>query len=297
MRSVPHITDIVSKITKRSCVLFLGAAVHAPPPRYRDDCWPAQERPPVGVALAGKLAARSGFAGRHPGENATDLMRVALDYEIQMKRGGLVDAVRDEVQQGKRGSPLLKALAQLDFPVVITTNFDTHFEDALYAAGKRPFVCVYRNNLEATELTEDYPSLYPSPAEPFVVKIHGDIKRSSGSIVITEEDYIQFVLRMSDKGPYDPVPEVARAYLAKCATLFLGYSLRDYNLRLLFRTLRWRISAAPPTYSVDFRPDAMVQEVLERRTGQVSYIVEDVWEFVPALVEAVQSGGTSASQS
>lgn len=245
----------------------------------------------MGAALASRLAARSGFVRRRPGENASDLLRVALDYEIEKLRGGLVDAIRDEVQRGKRGSPLLQSLARLDFPVVITTNFDTHFEDALYSVGKRPFVCTYRNNLEATERTDDYPSLHPSPEEPFVVKIHGDINRAADSIVITEEDYIQFVLRMSDKGPYDPIPEVARAYLAKCATLFVGYSLRDYNLRLLFRTLRWRISAAPPTYSVDFTPDPLVQEVLERRSGQVSYIVEDVWEFVPALVEAVQGAG------
>lgn len=241
----------------------------------------------MGAALATRLAARSGFAERRPGENANDLLRVSLDYEIQKKRVGLVEAVREEVQSGKRGSPLLQSLARLDFPVVITTNFDTHFEDALHAVGKRPFVCTYRNNLEATERTDDYPSLHPSPEEPFVVKIHGDINRASDSIVLTEEDYIQFVLRMSDKGPYDPVPEVARAYLAKCATLFLGYSLKDYNLRLLFRTLRWRISAAPPTYSVDFQPDPLVQEVLERRSSQVSYIVEDVWRFVPALADAV----------
>jgi hypothetical protein len=214
-------------------------------------------------------------------------MRVSLDYEIEKKRRALIDAVCDEVQTGKRGSPLLRDLANLDFPVVITTNFDTHFEDALYAANKRPFVSVYRNNIETVERTDDYPSLYPTPNEPFVLKIHGDIRHSPGSIVLTEEDYIQFVLRMSDKGVYDPIPEVARAYLAKCATLFLGYSLRDYNLRLLFRTLRWRISTSPPTYSVDYRPDPLVQEVLERRTGQVSYIVQDVWEFVPALIAAM----------
>jgi len=283
-----HLDDIAGKIQARSCVLFLGAAVHAAPPRDLEESWPAPKRPPIGPALALRLAGRSGFAARRSDEDPRDLLRVALDYEIEKKRGGLIEAVREEVQTGKCGSPLLHSLARLDFPVVITTNFDTHFEDALYAAGKRPFVSTYRNNIDATERTDDYPSLYPTPAQPFVLKIHGDIERSPGSIVVTEEDYIQFVLRMSDKSPYDPVPEVARAYLAKCATLFLGYSLRDYNLRLLFRTLRWRISAAPPTYSVDFRPDPLVQEVLERRSGQVSYIVQDVWNFVPALLDVVQ---------
>jgi SIR2-like domain len=289
-----HLLDVVAKIKARSCVLFLGAAVHAAPPADLDQNWPAAERPPIGATLSSRLAARSGFAERRPDEDPKNLLRVSLDYEIKMQRSALIEAVRDEVQKGKCGSPLLKSLARMDFPVVITTNFDTHFEDALYEVGKRPFVSVYKNNVEASERTDEYPSLFPTPKEPFILKIHGDIQRNPGSIVITEEDYIQFVLRMSDKGPYDPIPEVARAYLAKCTTLFLGYSLRDYNLRLLFKSLRWRIDTAPQTYSVDFRPDPLVQEVLERRTGKVSYIVQDVWKFVPAIASAILPAEASA---
>jgi hypothetical protein len=240
----------------------------------------------MGSALSRRLAARSQFERRHPDDDARNLMRVALDYEIEMKRSALIDAVREEVQTGKTGSPLIEQLASLDFAVVVTTNFDTHFEDALTRAGKRPFVSTYKSNVDAAERTDDYPGMQPSPQEPFVVKLHGDIQRSPGSIVITEEDYIQFVLRMSDKPPYHPVPGVAAHYLAKAATLFVGYGLHDYNLRLLFKTLRWRMDVIPQTYSVDLRPDPLVQEVLERRTGQVSYLVQDVCQFVPALVKA-----------
>jgi len=267
-------------------VLFLGAAVHAPPPADRDREWPADLRPAVGTALSKLLAESSKLADRHRHEDVNNLMRVSLDYEIEKKRPALIEAVAKAVQTGKTGSPLLHSLARLDFPVVLTTNYDTHFEDALYAAGKRPFVSVYKNNVEVRELTDDYPTMTPRPREPFVVKIHGDIQRSPNSIVITEEDYIQFVLRMSEKAPYHPVPDVAAMHLVKFATLFLGYGLRDYNLRLLFKTLRWGKASVPQTYSVDCSPDPLVQEVLEHRTGQVSYIVEDVWEFVPALVKA-----------
>jgi hypothetical protein len=291
---VAHLGDIVDKIVRRECVLFLGAGVHAAPPPERSDDWPVARRPPIGSELSLRLASRGGFPMRHPNDDPRNLARVSLDYELEYKRAGLVDAVRDEVQRGKCGSPLLAMLAKLDFPVVVTTNFDTHFEDALAAAGRRPFVSAYRNNLEATERTDDYPSLFPHPDEPFVVKIHGDILRTPNSIVITEEDYIQFVLRMSDKSPYHPVSEVAKAYLAKCSTLFLGYSLRDYNLRLLFKTLRWRMESIPQTYSVDFYPDPLVQAILERRDGQISYIVENVWNFVPRLLEIRAAARTAA---
>jgi len=293
-----HLADIATKIERRECVLFLGAAVHAAPtpdsleaPPDLDRTWPRAVRPPIGSGLSMRLAERSGFSARHPDDDPRNLQRVSLDYEIEKQRRSLIDAVRDEVQTGKAGSPLVDALAALDFPVVVTTNYDTHFEDALYRRAKRPFVSAYKSNVETSERTDDYPTLFPSPEAPFVVKIHGDIQKTPNSIVITEEDYIQFVLRMSDKPPYYPVPEVARAYLAKCATLFLGYSLRDYNLRLLFKTLRWRMDTFPQTYSVDFHPDRLVQEVLENRTGQVSYLVQDVWTFVPKLVQAVTSAG------
>jgi hypothetical protein len=151
-------------------------------------------------------------------------------------------------------------------------------------------VSFYRNNVEVNERTDDYPFRHdPSPELPFVLKIHGDIVKSGSSIVITEEDYIQFVLRMSDKEPFHPLPRTALYFMSKWPTLFLGYSLLDYNLRLLFKTLRWRLDPgiAPEMYSVDFRPDALVLEVLQNQRREVRYIVENVWNFVPALVKEV----------
>jgi len=290
------LSDIVAKIKKRECVLFLGAAIHAAPPDAKPDAWPGDQwppppwppdqRPPFGSELSTRLATRSRYAMRHSDADVRDLKRVSLDYEIERQRSGLVQAVRDEVQTHKTGSPLLRMLARIDFPVIVTTNYDTHFENALAAAGRNPFVIPYKNNLEVDDTTDDYPFLNPLPNQPLVLKIHGDILRTPNSMVITEEDYIQFVLRMSDKPPYHPVPELVKSYLTKGTTLFLGYGLSDYNLRLLFKTLRWKMNITSSTYSVDLKPDPFVREVLERRTGQVSYIVQNVWEFVPALVEA-----------
>src|SRR5437764_461352 len=77
------------------------------------------------------------------------------------------------------------------------------------------------------------------------------------------EDYIQFVLRMSDKEPYDPIPLSLKYFLTDWATLFVGYSLLDYNLRLLFKTMRWKIDPAnrPDMYSVDMQPDPLILDV------------------------------------
>ena len=284
---------IAGDVSKQRCILFLGAGAHAPPPDQSRFEYPAEQRPPVGAALSRKLAADCKLSARFPNEDPSNLQRVALFYEIARSRHQLVDAVKDAVQTGKRPSPMLRALAELGFPLVITTNYDQLFENALIAAGKQPRVTVYTPNLEPTTDYRD-----PTTESPVVFKIHGDILRPE-TIVITDEDYIQFVLRMSSKDPYDPVPLTLKYYLTGWTTLFVGYSLLDYNLRLLFKTLRWKIDRAsvPDMYSVDYHPDPLIFDVWHNQRRYVKFIAQDVWAFVPKLYERVLGKEFQPSQS
>ena len=279
------VLDLVADgVRDRKSILFLGAGVHAAPPEGSPFAYPAGERPPIGSELSRELARTCGLAERHPNEDLGNLQRVALFYEIERSRRQLVEAVRDAVQVGKRPSPMLRALAELDFPLVITTNYDQLFENALAAAGKQPRVAIYSPELEPTADHRD-----PTPDSPVVFKIHGDISRPE-TIVVTDEDYIQFVLRMSNKDPYDPIPLTLKFYLTGWTTLFVGYSLLDYNLRLLFKTLRWKIDSAnvPDMYSVDYRPDPLILDVWQSQRRYVKFIAQDVWSFVPGLYERVR---------
>jgi hypothetical protein len=274
---------IADAVREKRCILFLGAGVHGGPPAHSQIDYPAEVRPAIGAVLSRELAQTCGLAERFPDEDPGNLQRVALFYEIARSRNQLVQAVTQAVQTAKRPSPMLRALAELDFPLVITTNYDQLFENALAAAGKQPRVAVYTPNLEATTDYRD-----PTPESPVVFKIHGDISRPE-TIVITDEDYIQFALRMSNKDPYDPVPLTLKFFLTGWTTLFLGYSLLDYNLRLLFKTLRWKIDSAnvPDMYSVDYRPDPLIFDVWHNQRRYVKFIAEDVWAFVPQLYERV----------
>ena len=274
---------IAAAVEQQHCILFLGAGVHAPPPEGSGYEYPAAQRPPIGSALSRELAASCALQERFPDEDPSNLQRVALFYEIARSRRHLVDAVAAAVNTGKQPSPMLRALAELGFPLVITTNYDQLFERALFAAGKQPRAAVYTPNLEATTDYRD-----PTAESPVVFKIHGDITRPE-TIVITDEDYIQFVLRMSNKDPYDPVPLTLKYHLTGWPTLFVGYSLLDYNLRVLFKTLRWKIDSAsmPEMYSVDYRPDPLIFDVWHNQRRYVNFIAEDVWTFVPRLYERV----------
>jgi hypothetical protein len=281
---VSRVLDLVGEaVRSQQCILFLGAGVHAPPPEAALFRYPAEQRPPSGAALSRELAAECDFARRFPGEDPGNLQRVALAYEIDSSRGRLVDAISSAVDTGTAPSPMLRALARLDFSLVITTNYDQLFERALRDEGKRPRVVVYN---PAPEPTADFRNA--TPESPVVYKLHGDIAHRE-SLVVTDEDYIQFVLRMSDKEPYDPIPLSLKFFLTGSTTLFVGYSLLDYNLRLLFKALRWKIDAAnvPAMYSVDFRPDPLILDVWQSQRRYVKFIAQDVWSFVPALYELV----------
>lgn len=279
------IGDIARAVEKGRCILFLGAAAHAGPPEGSAYSYPEAERPPIGAALSKTLAERCELAKTYPNESTTNLQRVSLFFQMAKSRNLLVDEIKTAVEDGKKPSPALRALAQLDFPLVVTTNYDRLFERALTAAGKEPLRSIYSKTRQETV---DYDGDTPTPSEPFVWKVHGDIG-SPDSIVVTDEDYIEFVLRMSDRDPYDPIPETFKYYFKKWTTVFVGYSLIDYNLRLLFKTLRWKIDKAkvPDTYSVDWHPDPLIFDVWHNQQRYVKFIAQDIWTFVPALYEAV----------
>lgn len=279
------IQRIVEAIHKKQCILFLGAGVHAPPPDGSPHQYPEAERPPLGGALSRKLAEASGYSDQFPGKDTSHLQRVAWYYEHSRGRSDLVAAVRKEVDEGRKPSPLLGLLAKLDFPLVVTTNYDNLFERALYAAGKTPIVSIY--NPDKNQHTLDLDT-EPGSTKPFLLKIHGDITRPE-SMVITDEDYIQFVMRMGDKDPFDPIPETLKYYLRRWHVLFVGYSLLDYNLRLLFRTLRWKVdkSRIPETFSIDKYPDTLVKALYEDERRLVRFVVDDLWTVIPELYSRV----------
>ncbi|HVR95996.1 MAG TPA: SIR2 family protein [Thermoanaerobaculia bacterium] len=280
---------IAEKVAAGQCILFLGAGVHAPPPNGSPYSYPDAERPPMGGALSTSLADQTGFKIRYPNDSARNLQRVAFDYELQegRNRRELIEEIDRQVDAGKKPSPVVRALAELNFPLVITTNYDQLFEKALYRAEKSPLISYYSK--DPFDETEDYPNLrLDKPDKPFLFKIHGDIKHPE-SVVVTDEDYIDFVLRMSDKDPYHPVPETFRFYFKRWPTLFLGYSLMDYNLRLLFKTLRWRVDRSnfPGTFSVDPYPDLLLVKVYSHQYSYVTFIAQDVWTFVPDLFKRI----------
>ena len=127
--AAPAPCQITSAIAEQRCVLFLGAGIHAPPPVGSPFEYPDEQRPPSGGALSRMLVDECDWHSRFPDCGPSNLQRVSLFFERSQGSDNLVRAVREAVHVGKRPSPLLGALAELAFPLVITTNYDQLFEE------------------------------------------------------------------------------------------------------------------------------------------------------------------------
>jgi len=280
---------LANQVKKGQCILFLGAGVHAPPPDDSVFTYPPEHRPLLGGTLAKELASECRYEQDFPDEPVWDLQRVSLCFETNeaLGRAALINFLESRLVKGRKPSSALKMLASLPFKIIVTTNYDRLFELALLQLGKDPSVLAY--DQDSRNPTPD-PSEDPTDDRPLLFKMHGglDLKQRD-SIVITDEDYITFVQRMSDKDPFHPIPQTIRYRMSRWSILFLGYSLRDYNLRLLFRTLRLRIDSAnfPVSFSVDRKPDPLIVKVWQNNRRFITFVHQDIWSFVPWLYQEV----------
>jgi hypothetical protein len=119
-----------------------------------------------------------------------------------------------------------------------------------------------------------------------ILKLHGEVERSDphwDSYVITEDDYIEY-LAAGDIS--HQIPILLREHMADCSYLFLGYSLRDWNLRVILNRIwgqqeldvrSWAIQRSGGT-----RFDEIEQELWTRR-GKVQLLYCELDDYVAGL--------------
>ena len=113
-----------------------------------------------------------------------------------------------------KSSKIYEAIANLDFPLIYTTNYDHCLETALNCWGKK-----YKKIVDVDDLV----NLDSDTTQ--IVKFHGDTI-SDESIVLTESSYFK---RLDFESPLDIK---LRSDMLGKSILFIGYSLSDINIRL-----------------------------------------------------------------
>jgi hypothetical protein len=222
--------SLVDTVIDGECTPFLGAGISAP-------------HVPTGKQLSMSLADES----EYPLDDKANLARVA-QYITSLRRNPayvkrrVCERIREA--QDDAATTLGSAaprnhllLAHLCLPIYVTTNYDDYLEQAIQAVDFDPTVDICRWNDRLVDQLPEYRRVEPSPQAPAIFHMHGHMSRRN-SILITEDDYIDFTVSLAQRDAKDPViPHFVRRALGNSSLLFVGYSLEDWNFRVLMRHL------------------------------------------------------------
>jgi TIR domain/SIR2-like domain len=167
-----------------------------------------------------------------------------VDGRRDLTLGELATAVWESQAPGHADEPHI-VLASLPCPIYVTAQATSLLVRALQKAGKEPVTdfCRWKPELmrESKEPLED-PSYEPSVDRPLVYHVFGTLEVPE-SIVITEDEYFDFVAAVARSSPNQLIPSVIEEALADTSLLFLGFGLQHWDLRILLRSVIMRESA------------------------------------------------------
>jgi hypothetical protein len=176
-------------------------------------------------------------------EEDNDVAALAVDLGDQVDSLSFPDIVsqlgypkfRDPVCQDP-----LRLLARLPLPIYVTTSYYDFLERALEAENRPPRtqICFLRGEpagiLSEHRLDLDF---VPTPEEPLVYHLHG-LERYPESLVLSEDDYLDFLVKASEESTDSHAPFIPlylSAALTESSPIFLGYRLHDWDFRVVFR--------------------------------------------------------------
>jgi DNA-binding SARP family transcriptional activator len=239
--------------------------------------------------LASGLAQRFGY----PTTNGSALPRIAQYVAVMKGSGPLydelhalldVDAVPTAVHRFFAALPPLLRERGAPHQLIVTTSYDVALERAFVAAGEDFDVVAYlasgRHRGKFCHLAPDAePRLIDLPntyidlsleRRTVILKVHGQVDRSAEreweSFVVTEDDYIGY-LAHADVASVVPVGLAAK--LRRSHFLFLGYTMADWNLRVILNRLWGDQPLSYRSWAVQPEPMPLEREFWRRRDVDV----------------------------
>jgi hypothetical protein len=252
---------LISRIKKGLCTPFIGAGACA-------------GILPTGTELANKWAAQF----KYPMADCMDLIKVA--QYVAQKYDPMKPKEEIQAWLTQQKPPVFedlkkphRFLAELPLPIYITTNYDNFMYEALKATKRKD---PKRDFSRWADILKNEPVVFkpgyePTVANPVVFHLHGCADKSQ-SIVITEDDYLDFLIALwRDKWV---LPERIKAAFTDTSLLFLGYKLADWDFRVLFRSLVYYMkkSSHRKHVSVQFlaSDDDALRQYLDKYLGDLN---------------------------
>ncbi len=243
--------------------------------------------------LATRLAQRFDYSDK----NGYGLPRVAQYVAVMKGSGPLYDELHALLDADAAPTPIHRFFAslppllrarELSHQLLVTTSYDLALEAAFLEAGEEFDIVSYiaagpeRGKFchirpDGSGRVVDLPNTYATELSlekrTVILKLHGQVDRGPEreweSFVVTEDDYIDYLSR-SDVAAAVPVGLAAK--LRRSHFLFLGYTMADWNLRVILNRL-W--SDQPLSYrSWAVQPEAkpLEREFWRRRDVDVNEV-------------------------
>jgi len=290
-------TVIEAMLVDGQVVPLLGAGVNLCG-RTATDCFVPGQFLPDGNELAGELAKK---VPGYPREVLGDLLRVSQCVDRWRGWQVLYQTLHSLFDYDYPPTDLHQFLAQVPkltartkrpprdtHLLFVTTNYDDVLERALISAGEPYDLVWYIAHGDNTgkfmhQAPNEKPRVIHDPDRyvvPFdlaersiVLKIHGAIDRlvrDNDSYVITEDNYIEYLTRTDVR---KLIPKALLAKLRASSILFLGYGMRDWNLRAIFHRIwqeeklgwtSWAIRRPLPALTADQAAIPQSQDVWNR---------------------------------
>lgn len=192
------------------------------------------------LSLRAKIAQEWTKEEGYPLEDSNNLARVArflsLKYDPEYTRRKLVEQMATITPPDyKDPDNPYRILADLPLPVYVTTGYD----DFMFQALKHQDKDVKREICRWNKAISDGPTVFtdgfsPSVANPVVFHFHG-VTEELDSLVLTEDDYFEFLMNVSRDAKLIP-PRIEKA-MTGSSLLLLGFRLSDWDFRVMFHLL------------------------------------------------------------
>jgi hypothetical protein len=314
-----HCATILQHLAEGNLVPFLGSSLvvgHPGPPGGPPSLFDASE-------LATELAERFGMKSARP-----ELPEVAQYVYVTRGEPDLYQALRKILTTEYEPGPVHRFLASLPrkleergsenrYQLIVSTNFDRALEQAfddehepydlaVYMASgqdKGKFVHFpYDDAPEAIATPNSYGKFpigdYGELERTVIVKIHGAVDgnvsgyRWRENYVITEDHYIDYLSRSPIENLV-PVQILEKLIDSHC--LFLGYPVRDWNLRVFLKRAWKGEPIRARSWAIEPSPDALEKEFWAQ--SHVDVYAADLAHYVDQLDQRLMGRAAASAES
>jgi hypothetical protein len=303
-----HYETVMNAMLDGEVVPFLGAGANRCD-RPVGSCWQCGTQLPDGTELSEYLANQFAY---HQNDR-TDLARVAQYALLAVGSGPLYGKLHKLLNANYPLTSLARFLATLQtvlsqkgpprYQLIVTTNYD----DLIERAFQEPFDLVtyvaegeergrfLHRSPNGNECLIETPNEYGDldlDKRTVILKVHGSVDRANDkrdSFVITEDHYIEYLART------DVLPKVLTSKMRDSHLLFLGYSLRDWNLRVILHRIWGERKLTWQSWAIQRNPDPIDEKFWGKHDVQILDVrLEDyIAELAKRLPAPEKTGGGS----